>query len=108
MKKYRLLVALAALALVLAACTTGGEDDPDTTEASDTTQADAGGEGDGGDDGSGAILDAVLDRGTVRCGVNDVLPGFGIVDDAGEYSGFDVDFCRAVAAGVRTRSSSFR
>lgn len=100
MKRYRLLVALAALALVLAACTTGGEEETDTTDASDTTQADTGGEGDGGDDGSGAILDAVLDRGAVRCGVNDVLPGFGIVDDAGEYSGFDVDFCRAVAAGV--------
>ena len=65
----------------------------------DGQQGDAGGEGDG-DAGSGAVLDAVLERGTVRCGVNDVLPGFGIVDDAGEYAGFDVDFCRAVAAGV--------
>ena len=102
MKRMRLLALFAVLALVFAACTTGGDDDPGTTEASDTTQADPGGEGDNGDgDGaSGAILDAVLDRGTVRCGVNDVLPGFGIVDEAGDYSGFDIDFCRAVAAGV--------
>jgi general L-amino acid transport system substrate-binding protein len=29
-----------------------------------------------------------------------VLPGFGNVDSAGEFSGFDVDFCRAVAAAI--------
>jgi general L-amino acid transport system substrate-binding protein len=114
MKRIKLLAILAVLTLVFAACTTGGEEEPDvteapdvtetpdvteapdTTEASDTTAADTGGEGDTG----GAILDAVLDRGTVRCGVNDVLPGFGIIDENGEFSGFDVDFCRAVAAGV--------
>jgi general L-amino acid transport system substrate-binding protein len=112
MKRIRLLAVLAILALVFAACETGGEEEPGTTEApgttvaSDTTEAteatdtteptDTGGEGDTG----GAILQAVLDRGTVRCGVNDVLPGFGVIDDAGEFSGFDVDLCRAVAAGV--------
>ncbi len=105
MKKYKLLAVFAVLALVFAACTTGDDNgDTDTTAAPDdtaTTEAETGGEGDGGDDASsGAILDAVLDRGTVRCGVNDVLPGFGIVDEAGEYAGFDIDFCRAVAAGV--------
>lgn len=56
--------------------------------------------GDGGDDAGDSLLDTVRDRGTVRCGVNDVLPGFGIVDDAGNYSGFDVEYCRVVAAGV--------
>ena len=112
MKKTKLLAILAVLAMVIAACTTGEvEEDTDTTAPADTDTtapadtdttepADTGGEGDEGDATSGAILDAVLDRGTVRCGVNDVLPGFGIVDDAGEYSGFDIDFCRAVAAGV--------
>jgi general L-amino acid transport system substrate-binding protein len=100
MKKYKLLAVFAVMALVFAACTTGDDEgDTDTTEATDTTAAEGGGEGDG-DAGSGAVLDAVLERGTVRCGVNDVLPGFGVVDDAGEYSGFDIDFCRAVAAGV--------
>lgn len=100
MKRMKLLALFAVLALVFAACTTGGDDDPGTTEASDTTQADPGGEGDNGDGTSGAILDAVVERGTVRCGVNDVLPGFGIVDEAGDYSGFDIDLCRAIAAGV--------
>jgi len=112
MKRIKLLAVFAVLALVFAACTTGGEEEPDTTDApgttvaSDTTEAtdatdtteptDTGGEG----DTAGAVLQAVLDRGTVNCGVNDVLPGFGIIDENGEYSGFDVDFCRAVAAGV--------
>ena len=53
----------------------------------------------GGDDGGG-LLETVQDRGEVICGVNETLPGFGVVDDAGNYSGFDVDFCRVVAAGV--------
>ena len=55
-----------------------------------------------GDDesGGGGLLADVLDRGVVRCGVNDVLPGFGIVDDTGAFSGFDVELCRVVAAGV--------
>jgi len=112
MKRIKLLAVLAVLALVFAACTTGGEEEPDatdapgTTEASDTTEAtdatdttepaDTGGEGDAG----GAVLQGVIDRGTVRCGVNDVLPGFGIIDENGEFSGFDIDFCRAIGAGV--------
>ncbi|HSM43860.1 MAG TPA: amino acid ABC transporter substrate-binding protein, partial [Acidimicrobiia bacterium] len=100
MKRIKLLAVFAVLAMVFAACTTG--EGTDTTAAPDTTAPSNGDDGDTGGDGdtSGAILDAVLDRGAVRCGVNDVLPGFGIVDEDGEYSGFDVDFCRAVAAGV--------
>jgi general L-amino acid transport system substrate-binding protein len=42
----------------------------------------------------------VRDRGTLNCGVNDAVPGFGFTDEAGEYSGFDIDFCRVVAAAV--------
>ena len=48
----------------------------------------------------GEITQRVIDRGELICGVNDRLPGFGTVNDAGEYSGFDVDFCRAVAAAL--------
>jgi general L-amino acid transport system substrate-binding protein len=42
----------------------------------------------------------VMDRGTLRCGVNDSVPGFGFTGEAGEPEGFDIDFCRAVAAAV--------
>src|SRR5690606_2788212 len=48
----------------------------------------------------GPISQAVIDRGELICGVNAELAGFGMVNDAGEFSGFDVDFCRAVAAAI--------
>ncbi|MEX2418794.1 MAG: amino acid ABC transporter substrate-binding protein [Acidimicrobiia bacterium] len=54
----------------------------------------------GGDDGGSDLLAEVQDRGHILCGVNDVLPGFGVVDASGNFSGFDVDFCRVVAAGI--------
>ncbi len=39
-------------------------------------------------------------RGEVLCGVNAGLPGFSIPDDKGNWTGFDVDFCRAIAAAI--------
>ncbi len=48
----------------------------------------------------GSRLQAVIDAGVVRCGGNETLPGFGIVDSDGAYSGFDIDYCRVVAAAV--------
>jgi general L-amino acid transport system substrate-binding protein len=48
----------------------------------------------------GPITQRVMDRGKLICGVHTGLAGFGIVNSAGEYQGFDVDICRAVAAAV--------
>jgi general L-amino acid transport system substrate-binding protein len=48
----------------------------------------------------GPITQAILDRGEVICGVNTGLAGFATVNDAGEWEGFDVDVCRAVAAAI--------
>ena len=45
-------------------------------------------------------LKRTIRRGDVLCGVNKGLPGFAIPDDKGNWSGFDVDFCRAVAAAI--------
>src|SRR3954464_359191 len=45
-------------------------------------------------------LKRTIRRGDVLCGVNTGLPGFSIPDDKGSWSGFDVDFCRAVAAAI--------
>src|SRR3954453_4978734 len=45
-------------------------------------------------------LKRTLRRGAVLCGVNTGLPGFSTPDDKGNWSGFDVDFCRAVAAAI--------
>lgn len=47
-----------------------------------------------------ATLDAVKQRGSLVCGVSQGLPGFSNVDAQGKWSGFDVDFCRAVAAAI--------
>ena len=88
MKRTKLLAAVTALMLILAACSS--DDGADTT-------VDAGG---GGGGGGGGKLAAVIAADVIVCGVNDGLPGFGVVDDAGIYVGFDVDFCRVVAAGI--------
>jgi general L-amino acid transport system substrate-binding protein len=45
-------------------------------------------------------LKRTIRRGDVLCGVNTGLPGFSIPDDEGSWTGFDVDFCRAVAAAI--------
>ncbi|HEY2750494.1 amino acid ABC transporter substrate-binding protein [Phenylobacterium sp.] len=46
------------------------------------------------------VLNTVRKRGYVACGVNPGLPGFAYPDVRGNWRGFDVDFCRAVAAAV--------
>ena len=45
-------------------------------------------------------LDAVKERGALVCGVNENLLGFSAKNAKGEWSGFDVDFCRALAAAI--------
>ncbi len=49
---------------------------------------------------AGETLDAVNGKGFVQCGVSQGLPGFSNPDDQGNWTGLDVDFCRAVAAAV--------
>ncbi|MGE0239468.1 MAG: amino acid ABC transporter substrate-binding protein [Parvibaculaceae bacterium] len=45
-------------------------------------------------------LDDVKAKGFIQCGSNPSLIGFGFPDDQNNWTGFDVDFCRAVAAAV--------
>jgi general L-amino acid transport system substrate-binding protein len=45
-------------------------------------------------------LQLVKERGTLSCGVSQGLPGFSAPDDKGNWTGFDVDLCRAIAAAV--------
>jgi general L-amino acid transport system substrate-binding protein len=85
MKSSKLIALLAVLALFVVSCTTDG---------STTTTADGNG------NGAGSTLAAVQDRGEVRCGVNNVVPGFGFVDADGNHLGFDIDFCKALAAAI--------
>jgi len=46
------------------------------------------------------VLQGVKARGQLRCGVSAGIPGFSEHDADGRWRGFDVDFCRAVAAAV--------
>ena len=45
-------------------------------------------------------LSVVRDRGTLVCASRDGLPGWGYLDSSGNYVGFEIDLCRAVAAAV--------
>jgi general L-amino acid transport system substrate-binding protein len=45
-------------------------------------------------------LKAVKDRGSLICGVGQGVAGVSLPDDKGNWTGFDVDFCRAIAAAV--------
>ncbi len=50
--------------------------------------------------GFGETLKAIKERGKLICGVNGQLPGFSFVDPQGNWSGFDADFCRVLAAAI--------
>lgn len=45
-------------------------------------------------------LKRTIRRDAVLCGVSTGLPGFSNPDDKGRWTGFDVDFCRAIAAAI--------
>ncbi len=47
-----------------------------------------------------ATLDDVKARGALNCGVSQGLPGFSNPDDKGNWTGLDVDYCRAIAAAI--------
>lgn len=112
----RLTIAIAALALVGAACSSEDDDAGDGTEpsspatggeapvetsATDETTAETGETTPGEEVQTGeSLLDTVIANDVVRCGVRDDLPGFSTLDDAGEHVGFDADFCRVIAAAV--------
>ena len=49
---------------------------------------------------SAQTLEAVQQKGYIQCGVSTGLAGFSNTDDAGEWTGLDVDFCRAMAAAI--------
>jgi general L-amino acid transport system substrate-binding protein len=85
--------ALAALMMLAAACS---DDEP--TAEDDTGSEEE--EGDAAEQAEGGTLAEVRDRGTLNCGVNDAVPGFGFVDEQGAFTGFDIDYCRVIAAAV--------
>ncbi len=97
--KSRLIALIAVLAMVMAACTTATEDSTTTAAGgdgtSDTTTADTTPTSADGD-----TLATVQERGSVLCGVNQAVPGFGFTDAEGNFAGFDIDYCKALAVAV--------
>ena len=57
---------------------------------------------------AGTALNAIKERGYIKCGVSDGLPGFSHTDEKGKFSGIDVDVCRAVAAAVFADSTKVK
>ena len=49
---------------------------------------------------SAQTLNNVKQRGSLVCGVSQGIPGFSSPDDKGNWTGMDVDFCRAIAAAL--------
>ena len=49
---------------------------------------------------SAATLDQVKQKGFLQCGVSQGITGFSSPDDKGNWTGLDVDFCRALAAAI--------
>src|SRR5215203_4532476 len=47
-----------------------------------------------------ATLTSVKQKGFLTCGSNTGLAGFGVPDAQGNWTGLDVEFCRAIAAAI--------
>ena len=98
--RTRGMVALALLAtaaaLLAAGCSLGDDDDDGEAVATQTGTTETGAAGQAGRN----VLAAVQNRGRLNCGVNEAVPGFGFVTEGGEFQGFDIDYCKVVAAAV--------
>jgi len=47
-----------------------------------------------------STIDTIKQRGNLKCGVYENVPGLATLNDRGEWVGFDVDYCRAIAAAI--------
>lgn len=89
MRKWSsLLLSVMLLAAPLAACSRFYGESTTATEGNTAART------------SASVLDKVKNRGKLNCGVSGELPGFSYVNQQGEYSGLDVDVCRALAAAI--------
>ncbi|MYE75344.1 MAG: transporter substrate-binding domain-containing protein, partial [Acidimicrobiaceae bacterium] len=106
---WRALAVLLALTLVAASCGDDG-DDPEVTAATEAAAPETGDEepadatttvADVVDDTQdGDILETILARGELNCGVSGSAVAFSETQPDGSQTGFDADYCRAVAAAL--------
>ncbi|MDE0320986.1 MAG: amino acid ABC transporter substrate-binding protein [Acidimicrobiaceae bacterium] len=95
---------LVALALLGAACGSDSDDDDVSDEPAATTEAEAAATTEATEvelvQGEDDLLDTVLARGELKCGVSGAAVAFSETQPDGSQTGFDADFCRAVAAAI--------
>ena len=99
LQSKRFFVLLVVLMLGLVGCTGGGDADTTTTDTATSADETEVAQDDTDTSTGGNTLQEVQDRGTLRCGINGTLAGFSL-NEGGEYTGFDVDYCKAVATAV--------
>ncbi len=113
-KLFPVVALLIVLSMVLAACGGGAAPEAPAEEAAaaeapaEEVAAEAPGETEGpAPAASGDTLATVKERGHVICGGNQSVPGFGFLDTEGNFSGFDIDYCKALAAAVFGDAEAF-
>jgi general L-amino acid transport system substrate-binding protein len=89
MRKWSSLQLAASLSVVALSACAPAPADPAGGSSSGTSSS-----------GGTSRLDTILSRGTLVCGVEGSIPGFSFVDSSGNYSGLDVDVCKAVGAAL--------
>ena len=89
MKKLRLLAVLSFVLLLIAACGTAGDDEPEESEGNGDASAES-------DEPTG-LLASVLDAGVLRVSTDPAYPPQSSVTKSGEYEGFDIDVATEIA-----------
>jgi general L-amino acid transport system substrate-binding protein len=112
MTRKILLVVLILLVAVMALTACGGKETAAPTEEAAATSAPAATEQTAAqpeekpaEQTADSMLATVQKRGKIVCGVNQAVPGFGFIQKDGSFAGFDIDFCKALAAAVFGDSS---
>ena len=89
MKKLRLLAVLSFVLLLIAACGTAGDDEPEESEGNGDASSES-------DEPTG-LLASVLDAGVLRVSTDPAYPPQSSVTKSGEYEGFDIDVATEIA-----------
>ena len=106
---WRALAVLFAVTLIAASC--GDDDEPEVTATPTDTAAAAPDDAEPAettttaadvidDTQDGDLLDTILARGELNCGVSGSAVAFSETQPDGSQTGFDADYCRAVAAAL--------
>jgi general L-amino acid transport system substrate-binding protein len=104
-KRFILISSILVLALLLAACGGDAETVEVEVEVTRIVEVEVPAEGGGEAEaitfaGGGDTLGSVQDAGVLNCGVSGGVVGFSYIEADGSFTGFDWDYCRAVAAAV--------